>query len=335
MKLIIQIPCYNEAETLPQTLQELPREVEGIDVVEWLVIDDGSQDGTSRVARSHGVDHIIRHRRNRGLAAAFRTGMDACLRNDADIIVNTDADNQYRGSNIAALIAPIIRKEADIVIGDRQTWMVSQFSFGKKVLQSLGSLLVRKLSGTTVPDAVSGFRAFSREAALQQNIVSSFSYTIESIIQAGKKRLSVVSVPIETNGKTRDSRLFSSIPQFLAQSGCTMARVYAMYQPLRVFSYISMAFFGLGMVPILRFLYLYTLGQGNGHVQSLVLGGVLVLMGFLGVMIGIVADLISRNRQLLEISLEKIRRLEMVVEKQEKLLTASKNERDWANISEV
>lgn len=311
MKVIIQIPCFNEAKTLPATLADLPRALPGVDTVEWLVIDDGSRDFTSEIAKLHGVDHVIRHCRNQGLAAAFRSGIDACLRLGADIIVNTDADNQYAGHNIADLVSPILAREAEIVIGDRQTWHVSHFSFFKRVLQAVGSYVVRRLSGTDVPDAVSGFRAFSRDAALQLNVVSSFSYTIESVIQAGTKRLAVKSVPIETNPKTRESRLFKSIPHFLSRSASTMIRIYSMYEPLRVFTHVSLVLFVIGAVPIVRFLLLFMAGNGRGHVQSLVLGGVFVMMSFFSLLIGLVADLISRNRQLLEICLEKIRRLEL------------------------
>lgn len=310
-KLIIQIPCFNEEQVLPQTLAELPREVAGVEVVEWLIVDDGSTDRTSALARELGVDHIIRHCRNRGLAAAFRTGMDASLRLGADIIVNTDADNQYQAKSIPQLIAPILSGEAEMVVGDRRTWQVRHFSLGKRVLQAMGSFMVRKLSETEVNDAVSGFRAFSRDAALQLNIVTSFSYTIESVIQAGKKHLAVMSVPIETNPKTRESRLFKSIPEFLSRSMTTMVRTYAMYQPLRVFFYVSLLLLTTGLIPIIRFLYLYATEGGAGHIQSLVLGGVFLMMGFFSLLIGLVADLISRNRQLLEIALEKIRRLEL------------------------
>ena len=333
-KLIIQIPCYNEADTLPFTLRDLPRSLPGVDSVEWLVIDDGSNDGTAVVAKEHGVDHVIVHRRNRGLAAAFRTGLDASLRLGADIIVNTDADNQYRGDNIGALVAPIVAGQADIVIGDRQTWSLAGFSTGKKWLQAVGSLVVRRLSDTDVVDAVSGFRAFSRDAALQLNIVSSFSYTIETIIQAGKKRLAIQCLPIQTNGKTRESRLFASIPHFLAHSIGTMVRVYAMYQPLRVFFYVSLALFTVGFLPILRFLYLYFTGSGSGHIQSLVLGGVLVLMGSLSLMIGLIADLISRNRQLLELALEKIRRIELAQQSQNEETEPNNADQAWASTSE-
>ncbi len=311
MKLIVQIPCFNEAATLRQTVAEIPRRIRGVDEVEVLVVDDGSTDGTSELAREIGVDHVFRHRHNKGLARAFRTGIEACLSSGADIIVNTDGDNQYAGADIPRLIAPILAGEADIVVGDRQTAKVPHFSLGKKLLQALGSYVVRHLSRTEVPDAVSGFRAISREAALHLNIVSSFSYTIEMLIQAGRKQMAVTSVPVGTNAKTRRSRLFTSIPSFVRQSLVTMIRMYAMYRPLRVFFYIGMALSITGALPILRFVYLYMSGQGDGHIQSLVLGGVLVILGSVTLLIGLVADLINFNRQLIEMTLEKVRRLEL------------------------
>ena len=311
MKLIVQIPCFNEEQTLPQTVADIPRHIDGVDEVEILIIDDGCTDGTVFTAREIGVDHIISHKRNRGLASAFRTGIDACLRLGADIIVNTDGDNQYVGRDVPKLIAPILRGDAELVVGDRQTQKIPHFSRGKRVLQAIGSLVVRKLSGTDVPDVVSGFRAFSRDAAFQINIVSSFSYTIETIIQAGNKQMAIRSVPIDTNGKTRESRLFKSIPHFVTRSIGTMVRMYAMYRPLRVFSFISAILLTIGAIPIVRFLYYYFSGDGSGHIQSLVLGGVMLLMGLSTLLIGLVADLISRNRQLIEITLEKVRRLEV------------------------
>lgn len=311
MKLIIQIPCYNEEETLPQTLADLPHRIEGIDEVEVLIVDDGSSDGTVEVARRLGVDHIVRHTRNRGLASAFGTGLDACLRLGADLIVNTDADNQYVGQDIPKLVQPLLNGGADIVVGDRQTHAIEGFSTLKKLLQRLGSLMVRRLSNTHIPDAVSGFRAISRDAALRINIVSSFSYTIEMMIQAGKKQMSVCSVPIRVNPKTRESRLFRSVPQFVAQSSATMVRTYTMYKPLRVFTYLGALLAVLGGAPVVRFLYFFFVGEGDGHIQSLVLGAGLLIAGFVCVLIGAVSDLISSNRKLLEILLEKVRRLEL------------------------
>ena len=310
MKLIIQIPCYNEAESLPATLLALPRQIPGIDTVEYLVIDDGSRDDTSEVARRWGVHHIVRHRTNRGLAAAFQSGLDAALAAGADIIVNTDADNQYDGRDIAALVAPVAAGEADIVIGDRQVRSNAHFGGGKRALQAVGSFIVRRLSGIAVDDAVSGFRAISRAAAERLYIVSSFSYTTEMLIQAGRKRMAVRSVPVRTNATMRPSRLFSSIPQFIMNTGVTMARAYAMYNPLRVFVAAGGLAAAIGLVPILRFLYFWAIGDGNGHIQSLILGGVLLILGLVAIMFGIVADLVGRNRQLLEATLERVRRIE-------------------------
>ena len=311
MKLIIQIPCYNEEQTLPQTLRDIPRTVEGVDEVEVLIIDDGSSDRTVEVAKAQGVDHIVRHTGNRGLARTFRSGLNACLTRGADIIVNTDGDNQYNARDIPLLVRPIIEGRADIVVGDRKTAEVAHFSFFKKRLQAFGSFVVRMLSGVEVPDAVSGFRAISRDAALDLNFVSTFSYTIEMLIQAGSKRMAVISVPIRTNRVERKSRLFKSIPDFVSRSAATILRMYAMYRPLSVFSTIGLALGLIGTLPILRFLYFWSLGGGAGHVQSLVLGGSLVVIGFMALLVGMLADLINFNRRLIEIVLEKVRRVEL------------------------
>lgn len=311
MKLIVQIPCFNEEQTLPQTVADIPREIEGIDKVEILIIDDGSSDRTIEVAQELGVDHIVRNKHNLGLAKTFRNGLDACLKAGADIVVNTDGDNQYCGADIPKLVAPVLAGEADMVIGDRQTGSIDHFSKAKKFLQWFGSGVVRKLAGVWVPDTVSGFRAFSREAAIRLNIVSSYSYTIETVIQAGKKQLAVKSVPIRTNGKTRESRLFKSIPDFIMRQVTTIVRMYAMYQPLRFFFVIGGVLSVLGLLPVLRFLFFYLIGEGGGHIQSLVLGGVFMMMGFISIIAGLVADLISFNRQLQEMTLERVRRLEL------------------------
>lgn len=310
MKLIIQIPCYNEAETLGHTVESIPRAIAGFDSIEILIVDDGSRDGTSEVARHFGVNHIVRHRRNRGLAAAFQAGIEASLAAGADVIVNTDADNQYDATDLGRLVKPILDGEADIVIGDRQVGKNINFSSRKRMLQRFGSFVVRQLAGLDISDAVSGYRAMSREAAMQLNIVSSFSYTTEMLILAGRRRLAVVSVPIGTNAPTRESRLFKSVPQFIASTGVTILRAYALYNPLRVFVLIGGAMLALGALPVLRFLFYYYSGDGGGHIQSLVIGGTLMVIGFVTMLFGIIADLIGRNRQLLEINLVKLRQIE-------------------------
>jgi glycosyltransferase involved in cell wall biosynthesis len=310
VKLVIQIPCFNEEETLPATLAVIPRSIAGVDVVEILVIDDGSEDRTSSIARTCGADHVVRHRRNRGLATAFQTGLDFSLRNGADIIVNTDADNQYNADDISLLVEPILSGRADVVVGDRQVGSVDHFSSHKQFLQKAGSAVVSHLSGLKVTDAVSGFRALSREAAMQINIVSQFSYTTEMLILAGKKKLAVVNVPIRTNAPVRESRLFRSIPQFLANSTATILRSYALYNPLRTFLSVGLIVGLTGMIPILRFLWFYFSGGGSGHIQSLVLGGTLVMLGFVALLLGVIADLIGRNRHLIEMTLLKLRQIE-------------------------
>jgi glycosyltransferase involved in cell wall biosynthesis len=311
MKLIVQIPCYNEEHTLPGTIADIPRQIDGIDQVELMIIDDGSTDRTVEAAAELGIDHIIINKKNLGLARTFRKGLDECLKRGADIIVNTDGDNQYYGGDIPKLVAPIVQAKADIVVGDRQTSTIPHFSPFKKLLQRVGSATVRRLSGTDVTDTVSGFRAFSREAAIRINIVSPFSYTIENIIQAGKKHMAIASVPIRTNPKTRESRLFKSIPKFIERQLSSMLRMYLMYQPLRFFAYIALALTFIGLIPITRFLIYYFMGDGSGHIQSLILGSVLLLIGFVTFVMAILADLINFNRQLLEMTLEKVRRIEL------------------------
>jgi len=311
MKLIVQIPCYNEEQTLPLTVRDIPRQINGVDQVEILIIDDGSTDGTVQIAKEVGVDHIVRNTCNKGLARTFLAGLDASLRLGADIIVNTDGDNQYKGEDIPKLIAPILKGKADIVIGDRQTDKIRHFTASKKKLQKIGSLVIRLLSETDVPDAVSGFRAFSREAAMQMNIVSPYSYTIETVIQAGKKHLAVSSVPVGTNPKTRESRLFKSIPKFLERSLTTMIRMYTMYQPLRVFFYIGCLCILGGLIPSIRFLIYYFMGHGAGHIQSLILAAILFVVGFQVLMIGLVADVISFNRRLIEETLLRVKHIEL------------------------
>jgi len=312
-KLLIQIPCLNEASTLPATLRDLPRSIPGIDVIEVLVVDDGSRDGTSDVARANGVDHIVRLRRNKGLAAAFQAGIDACLKAGADFIVNTDADNQYNGRDIPRLLEPLLRGDADICIGDRNIAEVRHMSWRKRQLQRLGSWVVRQVSNTTVPDTTSGFRAYTRDAALRMMIVSEFSYTLESIIQAGKKRMAIAHVPVETNARTRESRLFDSVFSYVKRSGATIVRIYAMYEPLKVFTYIGMAIFGVGFVLALRFLYFYFFSStyGTRFLQSLILSAVLMIVGFQVLLIGLLADVISANRKLLEDVVYRVRTLEL------------------------
>ena len=312
-KLIIQIPCLNEADTLPATVADLPRHIPGIDVVEVLVIDDGSRDGTADVARACGVDHVVRLRRNKGLAAAFAIGIDAALKQGADLIVNTDADNQYAGRDIEKLIAPLLRGEADIVIGDRNIAELQHMSWRKRQLQRLGSWVVRQVSNTTVPDTTSGFRAYTREAALRMTIVSEFSYTLESIIQAGKKRMAIAHVPIQTNPRTRQSRLFDSVSSYIKRSGATIVRIYAMYEPLKVFTYIGLTVFGVGLIGAGRFLYYWFTSEGApvGHIQSLIFAAVLMILGFQVLLIGLLADVISANRKLLEDLVYRVRSLEL------------------------
>lgn len=309
-KLIIQIPCLNEEEHLPNALCELPRRIPGIDEIEFLVIDDGSCDRTSIIARQMGVHHIVRHRRNRGLAAAFQSGVEKALREGADIIVNTDADGQYAGKCIADLVAPILNGSADIVVGDRGVADNAHFGPFKRRLQRLGSAVVRRLSRTDITDAVSGFRALSRQSAQRIFITTEFSYTTDMLIQAGRKRLRIVSVPVDTNPMARPSRLFSSIPRFISQTGMTIIRAYTTYNPLRVFGIIGAGFVTIGLMPLLRYLWFALQGDTMGHLQSLVIGGSILVLGALTILLGVLADLISANRKLSEAVLEKLRHVE-------------------------
>ena len=311
MKLIVQIPCYNEEETLPITLREIPRAFRGIDEVELLVIDDGSDDRTVDVAIQAGVKHIVRLTNHKGLAESFTAGIDAALRLGADIIVNTDGDNQYRGEDIQKLIDPILSGEAEMVVGDRNVMQVAHFSFVKKRLQSLGSWIVGQLSGTRIPDVTSGFRAFSRSAALRLNIISRYTYTLETVIQAGKKNIALTHVPIRTNEQLRPSRLFSNIYSYVKRSAATIIRIYALYEPLKIFLIIGAGIFGLGLLITIRFLYFYVTHQGAGHIQSLILAAVLMIVGFQVAMIGLLSDIIAANRRLIEDVLHRIKKMEL------------------------
>lgn len=300
MKLIIQIPCLNEAETLAIAVAELPREVPGFNKVEWLIIDDGSTDDTVQVARDHGVDHVVQHTRNQGLARAFMTGLDACLRLGADVIVNTDADNQYNAADIPLLTAPILTGKADIVIGARPITEIEHFSPVKKLLQRLGSWVVRVASKTDIPDAPSGFRAISREAAERLMVFSNYTYTLETIIQAGQKNMAITSVPIRVNGDLRPSRLVKSIPAYIKRSIITIIRIFIIYQPFRFFGAIGCTIFMVGFLIGLRFLWNYIQGNGDGQVQSLILASILIGMGFQTMLVAFLADLLAANRKLLE-----------------------------------
>ena len=300
MKLIIQIPCLNEEETLPVSLQALPREIPGVDVVEWLLIDDGSTDNSVRVARENGVDHVLSFTGNKGLAKAFTAGLEKCVSLGADIIVNTDADNQYDARDIPALVQPILNKEAEYVVGARPIDTTTDFSTAKKILQKIGSWVVRIASGTDIPDAPSGFRAMSRDCAKQINVYNEFTYTLETLIQAGHKNIAITSVPIHTNKVDRPSRLFKSIPAYIYRSILTIIRIFVIYKPFRFFMSIALLLFGLGFLLGLRFLYFYFIGEGGGHIQSVILSGVLLGIGVQAAFIAFIADLLAANRKLLE-----------------------------------
>ncbi len=300
MKLIIQIPCLNEAKTLGIALAELPRSVPGIDKVEILIVDDGSTDDTVAVARAAGVDHIVRHPANFGLARAFMTGLDASLKLGADIIVNTDADNQYCAADIPALVAPILEGRAEYVIGTRPIARIEHFSPVKKFLQKLGSYVVRRISGTQVEDAPSGFRALSRDAAMRMNVFNRYTYTLETIIQAGYKNIPILCVPVRVNADLRPSRLVKSVPRYIQRSIFTMIRIFVVYRPFKFFFSIGTVFFLVGFLLGCRFLWHWLAGGGRGMTQSLILAAVLMLMGTVFSMMAFIADLLSVNRQLLE-----------------------------------
>ncbi len=311
MKLIIQIPCFNEAEQLPRTLADLPREVAGFDAVEWLIVDDGSTDATIEVAQAHGIDHVVRLTNNKGLAAGFQAGLDACLKLGADVIVNTDADNQYHGGDVATLVRPIVDGHADMVVGDREVTNIEHFSWLKKSLQRLGSWVVRQASSTSVPDTTSGFRAYTREAAIQLLVVSKFTYTLETIIQAGKLLVAIDHVPIRTNPKTRESRLFPSMWAYVRRNAISIFRIYAQYEPLRVFWSLA-AVMGLAALALwIRFVVSYAEGSGRGHVQSLILGAVLFIAAVVLWALGVIGDLLAAQRVMTQKTFERVRRIEL------------------------
>ncbi|HVO54329.1 MAG TPA: glycosyltransferase family 2 protein [Solirubrobacterales bacterium] len=314
MKLVIQIPCLNEEQTLPATISDLPRSVDGFDAVELLVIDDGSTDRTVAVAREAGVDHIVRLTNNKGLAAGFQAGLDACLKLGADVVVNTDADNQYSGADVAKLVAPILAGEADMVVGDRQVTTIDHFSDSKKGLQRLGSWVVRRLSGTEVTDATSGFRAYNREAALQLSVVDNYTYTLESLIQAGKMLVAVEEVPVATNAKTRDSRLFSSTGAYVRRNGLSILRIYARYEPLRAFVTAALVVLALAFLAWLPFLIDWIFnGDSTGHIQSLILGAVLFIAAVQLFALGVIGDLLASQRVMTQRVFERVRRVELAL----------------------
>lgn len=317
MKLIIQIPCYNEAETLEIALNDLPKQIDGIDEIEYLIINDGSKDKTVEVAKNWGVHYVVNFKQNKGLAKGFMAGLDACLRNGADIIVNTDADNQYCGEDIEKLVRPILNEEADIVIGERPIDEIEHFSVLKKKLQHFGSWVVQKASNTDIPDAPSGFRAYSREAAMKMNVHNEYTYTLETIVQAGRNKIAMTSVPVRTNGELRPSRLFNSMFGYVKKSMVTIIRAFIMYKPLRFFSIIGSIIFILGGLLGVRFLIYFIQGFGNGHVQSLILASTLMLLGFQTVMIGLLADIISANRKIIEDIQYRIKKIELIYKNKE------------------
>jgi glycosyltransferase involved in cell wall biosynthesis len=316
MKLIIQIPCHNEAQVITNTIKSLPTTLDGFDSIEYLVIDDGSDDGTAAVAIAAGAHHLVSLPGHMGLAVAFTSGLDACVKNGADVIVNTDADNQYHAEDIRLLVQPIVDGRAQIVVGDRGVATTKNFSLLKRLLQRIGSWVVAQISGIEIPDATSGFRALSREAALRTLVLNDYSYTLETLIQAGARRMPVEYVKVRTNPQTRPSRLVRSIPHYLANSTTTIVRSYTMYRPLRVFSMLGGIFILGGLIVVGRFLYYYIVGQGSGHLQSVILAAVLLIVGFQVILIGLVADLIGFNRKILEELLYRIKCMEFTTPEQ-------------------
>lgn len=316
MRLFVQVPCLNEEQTLPMVLESIPKQIDGIDEITVLIIDDGSSDRTVEVAREHGVEHFVFHTRNMGLARSFRDGVDYALQHGADIVVNTDGDNQYPQASIAELVQPLLRGEADIAIGDRQTKTIAHFSAFKKLMQAVGSKVVNYAAETDLPDAASGFRAYSREALIRLNVVTQFSYCMETIIQAGNKRLRIASVPITTNPKTRESRLFSNIFQHMGRSGQAIIRSYIMFKPYAVFTTLAAIFFLAAAVPFVRFLVLYAAGEGSGNIQSLVFGVGMLVASLLCIALLVISDMLRTNRVLLEDALERIKLIQYAPERQ-------------------
>ena len=310
MKLIIQIPCFNEAEALPVTLKELPRELQGFSSVEWLVINDGSTDTTEEVARKNGVDHIVSFTNNQGLARAFLAGLDSCVKLGADVIINTDADNQYMAADITALVAPILAGRSDVVIGARPINGIESFSLAKKMLQKAGSFVVRVVSRTTIPDAPSGFRAMTREAAMRFNVFNDYTYTLETIIQAGQKNIAITSVPIRVNSSLRPSRLVKSVPSYIRKSLVTIVRIFIVYKAFRFFMSVGLTLLCLGLIGGIRYLYYYFSGDSAGHIQSLILASILMGVGFQTILTAFLADLLAVNRRLMEDVQYRIKKLE-------------------------
>lgn len=328
MKLIIQIPCFNEAKTLTTALNDLPKQISGIDKIEYLIINDGSKDNTVEIARRWGVHYVVNFKRNKGLAKGFMAGLEACLKNGADIIVNTDADNQYCGADIEKLVRPIIEGKTDIVIGERPIDSTEHFSTLKKKLQHFGSWVVRKASKSDIPDAPSGFRAYSREAAMRLNVVNEYTYTLETIVQAGRDKIAMTSIPIHTNPELRSSRLFNSMFDYIKKSMLTIIRAFIMYKPLRFFSILGSLPMLLGIGLGIRFLIYYSIGNGNGHIQSLVLASLLIMIGVQTVIVGLQADIIAANRKILEDVQYHVRRMSYNIKPKEKAAEEEKNERE-------
>lgn len=310
MKLIVQIPCLNEAQDIAAVIRAVPREIEGVDAVEVLVVDDGSTDGTAGIAAEAGADHVVVNKKTLGLAQTFQRGITAALSLGADIIVNTDGDGQYSGTSIPGLVGPIVRGEADIVVGDRRPFVNKDFSYSKRMLQRIGSSVVKSLAQIDVPDAVSGFRAYSRDAAMRTTVFTKFSYTTETLIAAGNGGMVVVSVPVDTNAVDRPSRLFKSVHSFVFRQMITILRSFVMYRPLRAFMNIGFVMFGIGLIPIVRFVILYAMGEGDGHVQSLVIGGALLVCGYMSFLMALLGDVVATNRRLEEEIISILRHME-------------------------